>query len=57
MGQTYILLSRKSEIEEASFLYEQRLSLFDDPEITWLDIEDFEERFEAHIDGDGWGRP
>jgi uncharacterized protein (TIGR02270 family) len=51
MGRTYILLSRKSEIEEASFLYEQRLSLFDDPETTWLDIEDFEERFEAHIDG------
>lgn len=38
-------------LEEASFLYEQRLSLLDDPEITWLDIEDFEERFEAHIDG------
>lgn len=38
-------------IEEASFLYEQRLSLFDDPEITWLDVEDFEDRFELHIDG------
>ena len=38
-------------LEEASFLYEQRLTLFDDPEITWLDIEDFEERFEPHIDG------
>ena len=25
-------------------------TLFDDPEITWLDIEDFEERFEAHDD-------
>lgn len=38
-------------LEEASFLYEQRLTLFDDPEITWLDIEDFEDRFEPHIDG------
>src|SRR5262245_37604966 len=38
-------------LEEASFLYEQRLTLFDDPEITWKDIHDFEERFEAHIDG------
>lgn len=38
-------------ISEASFLYEQRLSLLDDPELTWLDIEDFENRFEAHIDG------
>ncbi|NOZ85225.1 MAG: hypothetical protein GXP49_02970, partial [Deltaproteobacteria bacterium] len=31
-------------LEEASFLYEQRLGLFDDPEITWLDVEDLEER-------------
>ena len=38
-------------LEDASFLYEQRLSLFDNPEITWLDIEDFEDRFEPHIDG------
>lgn len=38
-------------LEEASFLYEQRLSLLDDPELTWLDIEDFEDRFEPHIDG------
>ena len=40
----------QEHLEEASFLYEQRLTLFDDIEITWLDIEDFEERFEAHID-------
>jgi len=40
----------QEHLEEASFLYEQRLTLFDDPEITWLDIADFEERFEAHID-------
>ncbi len=38
-------------LEEASFLYEQRLALLHDPEITWRDIGDFEERFEAHIDG------
>lgn len=37
-------------LEEASFLYEQRLSLLDDPEITWKDVAEFEERFEAHID-------
>lgn len=41
----------QEHLEEASFIYEQRLYLFDDPEVTWLDIEDFEERFEAHIDG------
>lgn len=38
-------------LEEASFLYGQRLTLFDDPEIAWLDIQDFEDRFEPHIDG------
>ncbi len=38
-------------LEEASFLYEQRLMLYDDPEITWLDIGDYEERFEPYIDG------
>jgi uncharacterized protein (TIGR02270 family) len=41
----------QEHLEEASFLYEQRLTLFNDPEITWKDIHDFEERFEAHIDG------
>ena len=35
---------------EASFLYEQRLVLLDDPELTWLDLDEFENRFEAHID-------
>ena len=38
-------------LEEASFLYEQRLDLLDDPELTWRDIEDFEDRFEPHIAG------
>ncbi len=38
-------------LSEASFLYEQRLGLFDDPELTWQDLEDFEQRFEPHIDG------
>jgi hypothetical protein len=37
-------------LEEASFLYEQRISLLDDPELSWRDLEDFEERFEAHVD-------
>ncbi len=38
-------------LEETSFLYEQRLGLLNDSELTWLDIEEFEERFEAHIEG------
>lgn len=41
----------REHIAEASFLYEQRLSLFDNPETAWPRIGDFEERFEAHIDG------
>jgi uncharacterized protein (TIGR02270 family) len=40
----------QEHLEEASFLYEQRLGLFHDPEISWLDIGEFEERLEAHID-------
>ena len=37
-------------LEEASFLYDQRLVLLEDPELAWVDLHDFEERFEAHID-------
>ena len=33
------------------FSYEQRLTLFRNPEITWKKIGEFEERLEAHIDG------
>jgi len=38
-------------LEEAAFLYQQRLSLLRDPEIGWTEIRAFEERLEAHIDG------
>ncbi len=38
-------------LEEASFLYAQRPTLFQNPEITWRKIGEFEERLEAHIDG------
>ncbi len=41
----------QEHLSEASFLYEQRLSLSADPELTWKDLGDFEQRFEAHIDG------
>ena len=40
----------EEHLEEASFLYEQRLSFFDDPEMSWKEFDDFEERFEAHVD-------
>ena len=38
-------------LEEASFLFEQRRTLYHNPEITWKKIGEFEERLEAHIDG------
>ncbi|HWF60219.1 MAG TPA: FHA domain-containing protein [Nitrospira sp.] len=40
----------EEHLEEASFLCAQRLTLFDDPEITWVAIGEWEERLEAHID-------
>lgn len=40
----------REHLEEASFLYEQRLTLLDDPELSWRDLAPFEKRFEAHID-------
>jgi uncharacterized protein (TIGR02270 family) len=40
----------REHLEEASFLYEQRLDYLHDPEVNWPDLGDWEERFEAHID-------
>jgi uncharacterized protein (TIGR02270 family) len=40
----------EESLEEASFLYEHRLRLLDDPEISFEYIGDPEERLEAHID-------
>lgn len=37
-------------LEEASFLYEQRLAYLEDPVLAWTALDDFEARFEAHID-------
>jgi uncharacterized protein (TIGR02270 family) len=41
----------QEHLEETSFLYEQRVGLYHDPEVTWLEIGEFEERLEAHIVG------
>ena len=49
--QNFLIELYQEYLSEASFLYEQRLGLFNDPEITWLDIDDFEQRLEPHIDG------
>ena len=40
----------EEHLEESSFLYEQHLAYLHDPELTWLDLDNWEERFEAHID-------
>ena len=50
-AKTFLIELYEEYLEEASFLYEQRLSLLVNPEIRWKKIGEFEERFEAHIDG------
>jgi uncharacterized protein (TIGR02270 family) len=49
--RSFLVELYREYLEEASFLYEQRLGLLNDVEVTWKGIGDFEERFEAHIDG------
>jgi uncharacterized protein (TIGR02270 family) len=41
----------QEHLEEAAFLYEQRLALLRDPKISWREIGWFEDRLEAHVDG------
>ncbi len=41
----------QEHLEEAAFLYEQRLALLRDPQISWREIGSFEDRLEAHVDG------
>lgn len=40
----------QEHLEDASFLYGQRLVHLRDPEVNWRNLRDGEERFEAHID-------
>jgi len=40
----------RDHLDEASFLYEQRLLLLNDSELGWTDLVGFEDRFEAHLD-------
>ena len=49
--KAFLIELYREYLEEASFLYEQRLGLLKDAEVTWKRIGEFEERFEAHIDG------
>lgn len=41
----------EEHVEEASFLYEQRLSFLMDQELEWFSYYSEERRFEAHLDG------
>ncbi|MDF1546106.1 MAG: hypothetical protein P1R58_13515, partial [bacterium] len=38
-------------LEEVDFLLTQRMALFSDPEIDWPEIDEFEQRLDAHIKG------
>jgi len=40
----------REHLEDASFLYEQRMVHLQDPEVIWPDLLNLEDRFEAHID-------
>jgi len=37
-------------LEEAAFLYKQRINMLKEPEIHWQDLAEIEDRLEAHID-------
>ncbi len=39
----------REHLEEASFLYEQRLAYLHDQEIGWTNLDDWERRIEAHL--------
>jgi len=41
----------EEHLDEASFLYELRTEAVHDQEIAWMDLEDYDERFEAHLLG------
>ena len=40
----------EEHLEEASFLYAQRVTLLDDLEVSWITVGEWDERLEAHID-------
>jgi uncharacterized protein (TIGR02270 family) len=54
MVKTSVEFSRRlygDHLEEIEFLLAQRIGLFHDPEVQWPQIEDFENRLMAHVDG------
>ena len=49
--QQFLFELYREYFEEASFLRDQRRALGADPEVSWRDLEPFEERLEACLDG------
>lgn len=49
--RTFLIELYEEYLEEAAFLYEQRRTLYSNPDVTWKKIGEFESRLEAHIDG------
>jgi len=47
----------EEHLEEAAFLFEQRVLLSDDPEVDWPEVADEEARLEAHLDALRIGGP
>ena len=50
LQEEFLYALYEEHMEEASFIYEQRLSLMHDPEITWRDVGELEDQLEAHVD-------
>ncbi|CAA0094233.1 Uncharacterised protein [BD1-7 clade bacterium] len=48
--QAFLRQLYAEHLEEASFLYLQRLNLLTDNELSWVEIQDFETRLYAHLD-------
>lgn len=48
--RTFNIELYEEHLEEASFLYDQRGALLNDPEIPWPSLAGFEDRLEAHLD-------
>ena len=56
-AKKFLLELYQEHVEEASFLYAQRLAMIKNKKFSWKDLGSFEERLDAHLDalGDGDG--
>jgi hypothetical protein len=49
--KAFLIELYREYLEDSSFLYDQRRALLADPEISWRDLDSFDERLEACLDG------